>query len=148
MLDSMYYAVTETRHWDNLKKAEPGDGGFMFPDPEFCRILQEISAADNYKNHTGYSYAWTLRTMEVIAKNGWAAFYASYIEELKSKIAKLREVFDNALLVYRLILERAEQQTTPEGKLSFLSIVDKETLKFDNALYALADAEKELEMLS
>jgi len=148
MLSSMYVTVTKTGYWVNLKEAEPGDGGFMFPDPELRRIMQEICAADNYTGHSGGTFAWTLRTMEFIAKNGWAAFYARYIEELKSKIAKLREVFDNALLVYRLILERAEQQTTPEGKLHFKEIVKKETIIFDKALYALADAEKELEMLS
>jgi hypothetical protein len=145
----MYGAVTKTENWDNLKEAKPGDGGFMFSsDPELRRILQEISAADNYTGHSGGTYAWTLGKMEFIAKNGWAAFCAGYIkQQLQSKIAKLREVFDNALLVYRLILEEAERQTTPEGILHFKEIVKKETIIFDKALYALANAEKELEML-
>mgnify|MGYP000374307258 CR=1 FL=1 len=148
VLSSMYGAVTETENWDNLKEAEPGDGGFMFSsDPKLRRIVQEICAADNYTGHSGETFAWTLGMMELIAKNGWAAFCAGYIEELQSKIAKLREEFDNALLVYRLILEEAERQTTPEEIERFKEIVKKETIIFDKALYALANAEKELEML-
>lgn len=149
MLSSMYDAVTKTKNWVNLKKAEPGDGGFMFPsDPELRRIMQEICTADNYTGHNGGTYAWTVRMMEIIAKSGWAAFCAGYIkQQLQSKIAKLRQVYDKASLIYRLSLERTEEQTTPEGKMHFKEISDKEMINYDSALFNLMYAEKELEML-
>ncbi len=48
--------------------------GFMFSDaPE----LREIDLHMKYGGHSGSSYAWTMRNMEYIAKNGWNAYVIS-----------------------------------------------------------------------
>lgn len=47
--------------------------GFMFSS---ASELREIDLYMEYGGHSGASYGWTLRNMEVIAKKGWPAFVA------------------------------------------------------------------------
>ena len=68
MLADAYAALTKTDLWDYMKKpSTPGKDGFMFcTDAE----LVILSRAMKYSGHSGASYAWTMRVMESIAKNG------------------------------------------------------------------------------
>lgn len=145
MLESMHAAVTVTENWDNLKKAEPGHGGFMYPsDPELRRIMEEIRAADNNKDHSGGTYGWTVRKMEFIAKSGWATFCADYIkQQLEAKIQKLQTEHDEALLIYRAVWRRSERQTNPQVKEYYEEITRKEKCILEAASYNLREAEKE-----
>jgi hypothetical protein len=75
LLESGYKAVTEADGWKFLKEfTPPADCGFMFcpPTPELTRINTAISKY--YDGHSGASYGWTMRCMEMIAKNGWDFF--------------------------------------------------------------------------
>ena len=68
MLADAYQAITKADLWDYMKKpSTPGKDGFMFStDVELVRLDRYIK----YNGHTGASYAWTMRIMESIAKNG------------------------------------------------------------------------------
>ena len=71
MLEDGFQAVETTRTWEDLK-ADPGDGGFMFSNaPINGRITGAMALNDT---HSGMSYAWTLRNMQYIARNGWDAY--------------------------------------------------------------------------
>jgi hypothetical protein len=72
MLADAHQAVIKTNLWDYLRlPSTPGKDGFMF-----CTDLElvKLSHAMKYDGHSGVSYAWTMRQMEYIAKNGWDAF--------------------------------------------------------------------------
>jgi len=74
-LIAAFKAVNEAKGWNYLKTFEPpADRGFMFcePTPELIRINAAIYKY--YDDHTGSTYAWTMRCMQFIAKNGWDAF--------------------------------------------------------------------------
>lgn len=71
MLDDAYKAVSTTKMWSYLKDKHFDDNGFMFcTDNE----LSKISNAMTYQGHSGASFAWAMRQMEFIAKEGWSMF--------------------------------------------------------------------------
>jgi len=75
ILTSAFKAVSEAEGWEFLKEFNPPDNkGFMFcePTPELTRINSAIFK--HYDGHSGSTYGWTMRCMELIAKNGWEAF--------------------------------------------------------------------------
>jgi len=75
MLADAYQAISVTESWD-VMKADPGPGGFMFSANEY---MKPINAALKYDGHSGASYAWTMRQMQFIAKNGWDDYVSRYI---------------------------------------------------------------------
>lgn len=66
MLEDADQAITSCNLWDWLKNYSPQERkGFMFSrHPN----LDRINDAMKYGGHSGSSYAWTMRTMENIAK--------------------------------------------------------------------------------
>jgi hypothetical protein len=67
MLFDMFEAITEAKKWEWLRTYEPGRG-FMFSDaPE----LKDIDKCLQYQGHSGGSYGWCMRQMQVIAKEGF-----------------------------------------------------------------------------
>lgn len=68
MLFDMFEAITEAKKWEWLRTYEPEEKrGFMFSDaPE----LKDIDKCLQYEGHSGASYAWCMRQMQVIAKEG------------------------------------------------------------------------------
>jgi hypothetical protein len=76
MLEDAYRAVSVTESWDAMK-ADPGHGGFMFSNNEH---MKPINAALKYHYHSGASYAFTMRHMQLIAKNGWDVYVSDYIK--------------------------------------------------------------------
>jgi len=78
MFTDAYDSISKTEKWGYLSKYTPGDGGFMFSKPS--EEIEMINSNLKYEGHSGSSYAWTMRIMEHIAKNGWG----SYIDACKS----------------------------------------------------------------
>jgi hypothetical protein len=72
MLSDAYDAITVADLWEYFRRpSTPGKDGFMFSsDPE----LSALSARMMFKGHSGASFAWTLRQMESIAKDGWEPY--------------------------------------------------------------------------
>lgn len=77
MLKNMYDAITRLDLWSWLQKFTPEkDKGFMFTmTPEIMAIGTET----NEMGHSGSSFAFCMRNMEVIAKKGWVTYYQEYI---------------------------------------------------------------------
>lgn len=71
LLKDAYEAVEKTSGaWEWLKRPDvPGENGFMFcNDPTVKSIIDNMKLAGD---HSGGSFAWTMRQMEAIAKMGW-----------------------------------------------------------------------------
>lgn len=72
MLSDAYNTVTALSLWDWLKQDSiPGEGGFMFSQ---ASEVQKISDTMKYTGHSGASFGYVMRIMEVIAKNGWDVY--------------------------------------------------------------------------
>ena len=70
MLKDAYEAITKADMWDYMcLKSTPGPDGFMFSSAIELAI---VNAEMTYRSHTGASYAWTMRIMQDIARNGWS----------------------------------------------------------------------------
>lgn len=72
MLTDMYRTITILGLWEWLEDPDiPGKNGFVFAEyPELDKITKTIE----YKQHSGASFAYTLRVIEKIAKKGWATY--------------------------------------------------------------------------
>ncbi len=79
MLKNTYDAITELELWDWLKYYTPiEDRGYMFSlSREIHRIQQHPKVISDL--HSGASFAWCMRNMEVIAKDGWEHYSSNYI---------------------------------------------------------------------
>jgi hypothetical protein len=85
MLKNMYDAITAHTLWDWLENFTPEkDKGFMWSSsPEIGRIgSSPIVEADG---HSGASFAFCMRHMEVIAKKGWITYYREQIHPALNK---------------------------------------------------------------
>jgi hypothetical protein len=87
MLKDADAAITTCNLWGWLKEYTPAENkGFMFSNHP---NLDKINAAMKYGGHSGSSYAWTMRQMEYIAKNGWDTF-CNKVNEEKEREASLK----------------------------------------------------------
>jgi hypothetical protein len=79
MLSNMYEAINELKLWDWLRTFTPEkkDGIMWSPAPEISKIGNHPKVDSD--GHTGASFAWTMRHMEVIAKKGWRYYYTEFI---------------------------------------------------------------------
>lgn len=69
MLKDAYKAITYTGLWSWFAGYVPPEGeGFIFTTHPNMKRIEE---AMEYGDHSGFSYAWTMRQMEHIAKGGW-----------------------------------------------------------------------------
>jgi hypothetical protein len=69
MLQDAYQAIEKTKMWDYMK-GEPR-GGYTFTDDEELRIINRHL---EYIGHSGFSFGWTMRTMQNIARLGEEKF--------------------------------------------------------------------------
>ena len=72
MLQDADNAITECNLWDWLKEFNPGNEGFSFSKHPNLNLI--TSKMKLYDAHSGSSFAWTLRQMEYVAKNGFNDF--------------------------------------------------------------------------
>ena len=73
---NMHNAITQTELWDWMRKyTPPSNTGFMFATaPEFELIRNKMFEDPISQNHSGSSYGCMMRSMEIIAKNGYDYF--------------------------------------------------------------------------
>lgn len=73
LLEDMDKALTECDLWDWLRAFEPNKAeGFMFTKhPNLERIREKMRFANE---HTPTSFAWCLRNIQSITRNGWESY--------------------------------------------------------------------------
>ncbi len=77
MLKNMYDAITTLNLWDWLHNyTPPAGGGFMFST---APALNSIAQATDAFGHSGASFAFCMRHMECIAKEGWIEYCRMHI---------------------------------------------------------------------
>ena len=69
MLEDAYEAIEKVKMWEYMKK-EPV-GGYTFTDDEELRLINRHL---EYTGHSGFSFGWTMRTMQQIARLGEEKF--------------------------------------------------------------------------
>ena len=74
MLNDAYIVVTDLKLWDWLTVPH---NSFMFSNStEVQRIIENMK----FTGHSGSSFGFTMRAMEVIAKNGWNSYVDKIID--------------------------------------------------------------------
>lgn len=73
LLRNAHWAVTQCELWNWLRAFD--EAGFMFSRaPNLARIMDKMVEQPEGQLHSGSSFACVMRSMEYIAKNGYAAF--------------------------------------------------------------------------
>lgn len=76
MLADMYRAVTTAEAWDDMK-ADPGEGGFMFS--RSAQAARVLGALADPGVHSGASFGFCMRVMQMIARDGWDSYVQARI---------------------------------------------------------------------
>ncbi len=114
LLEDAYTAVTVSNAWDFFRtQAPPEDKGYMFWDtPELTAITKNMKCANE---HSGASFASTMRVMQSIALMGWDAWAVArqnpFAEAQEKVIKSIKEEpidtgFHNAWLMRKAYLAR------------------------------------------
>ncbi len=76
-LQDAYDAITKLNLWKELSEFIPNEEeGFMFTShPLLHKINSEMKLLSS---HSGSSYGYVMRNMELIAKNGWNEYLKSF----------------------------------------------------------------------
>jgi hypothetical protein len=78
MLTTAYQAINLLELWDMIKE-DPGESGFAFSsDKRISKIYNKIEEL-GYGGHSGISFGFTLRTMQLIAKEGEEKYRLDWI---------------------------------------------------------------------
>jgi hypothetical protein len=73
MLKNAHWAVTQCESWNWLRTFNE-ESFLLSTSPILHRIMEKIVEHGEGRLHSGASFACTMRVMEYIAKNGYAAF--------------------------------------------------------------------------
>ena len=80
---SAHQSISICELWDWLRTYEP-IRGFMFDNSaESQQIHEQMKKYDTNNNHSGSSYAYILREMQYIAKNGYQQYAQEYVKNIK-----------------------------------------------------------------
>jgi hypothetical protein len=72
MLQDADDAISKCELWEWLRTFDPNAGeGFMLTNHP---NLNKIIASMKYEGHSGSSFAWTMRTLQTVARIGWTEF--------------------------------------------------------------------------
>ena len=71
MLVTAYKAIQMTESWEFIKKDIES---FTFSNDKIVDLISDKIVELGYYGHSGYSFGWTLRCMQYIARNGEDAF--------------------------------------------------------------------------
>jgi hypothetical protein len=104
MLSDMHKAITAAEAWEWLRTFN-GESFMFCGDPEIDRIAQKLAGANN---HSGFSFAWTMRQLEGLAKMGPDAFSAEVIKNKGGKVRKTDKREYDAAVAEVFALRRKE----------------------------------------
>jgi hypothetical protein len=88
------WAMNKTGLWEWLRSynVDPTKGYMFASDPNINAIAEKMEeeGATYRQNHSGASFAFTLRNLDYIAKNGYEAFKQMYIDVKFQREKKLQ----------------------------------------------------------
>ena len=77
MLETAYKAISQTELWDFVE--EPIACFTFSNDPRVTIIFNKIEEL-GYKGHSGFSFGWTMRAMQTIARHGEEHYRKVYLK--------------------------------------------------------------------
>jgi hypothetical protein len=80
MVENGYRAVSELALWDYMKKST--DSYMLSKDPEINLISKKMTEL-GYEEHSGLSFAWTMRQLQSIAINGEDKYKQIHLQKNK-----------------------------------------------------------------
>jgi hypothetical protein len=82
-----HHAVSRCEAWDFLKNFTPNNNdGFMFTNhPKVYEIGNMMESCPHPPGHSGCSFAWTMRQLESIAKDGYEDYKNSWIRRYREE---------------------------------------------------------------
>ena len=75
MLQNAWLSITQLKLWDYMKRYNTSY--MMSNDPEIWTITKKMEEL-GYKEHSGFSFGWTMRNMQYIALYGEESFMKMY----------------------------------------------------------------------
>ena len=78
MLQNAYEAITLTNTWEFVRKDIES---FMLSKSPEIKIITKKMIELGYCGHSGFSFGWTMRQMQFIAKNGEQEYKKKFEEE-------------------------------------------------------------------
>lgn len=85
MFGTAMKAINQLELWDFVKEFNDSTGFSFAQQPEIERIYNHITEVSNYHDHSGTSFAYTMRAMQCIATHGFEFWRTSYIENKANK---------------------------------------------------------------
>ena len=76
MLKNAHQAITSTEYWGYMRTFS--DQSFMFSDSPAVSTIMSKMRELGYDGHSGCSFAWTMRQMEFLAKNGKEVYLGKF----------------------------------------------------------------------
>lgn len=77
MLKNAHQAITSTEYWHYMRTFN--EQSFMFSNSTAVSTILKKMSELGYDGHSGCSFAWTMRQMEFLAKNGKLAFLRQFV---------------------------------------------------------------------
>jgi hypothetical protein len=77
MLQNAHQAITSAEAWHFMRTFS--DQSFMFSNSPIVSDIMKKMSQLGYDGHSGCSFAWTMRQMEFLAKNGKEAFLQQFM---------------------------------------------------------------------
>jgi hypothetical protein len=116
MIINGHHAVTRCEAWDFLKNFSPGaNEDFMFTGhPKVYEIGNMMESCPHPPGgHSGSSFAWTMRQLESIAKDGYIVYKNKWIRRYREED---RETMQEVVLQNILIPELPPINENPESE--------------------------------
>lgn len=82
MLENAWQAINLTETWDFV--SQPTES-FMFSDDDRIWVITKKMSELGYDGHSGFSFGWTMREMQFLAREGVEKFREGYIKKQNEK---------------------------------------------------------------
>jgi hypothetical protein len=82
MLQNAFQAITLTETWEFVENPIES---FMWSQDSRINIISRKMSELGYDGHSGFSFSWTMRQMQSLARNGEKEFKKSYLKNNKSE---------------------------------------------------------------
>ena len=82
MLSNAFQAITITESWEFMKKAIES---YSFSEHPQINIIYKKMEELGYYGHSGFTFGWTMRQMQVIARYGEKEYMLSKLSEQNKK---------------------------------------------------------------
>ena len=79
MLKNAHQAISLTESWDFMRTFSEQQSSFMFSNSPIVSDIMKKMSELGYDGHSGCSFAWTMRQMEFLAKNGKDAYLQKFV---------------------------------------------------------------------